>query len=359
MDEDFVDLSHISDREFTETMNAVSQTVKSCKPGDDINPVIGNDDTVVEFEVARERADCYSIIGLAREAAAAFNKPMKHHEPVIKSNDLGSIYELLDVDVFADEQVNRYTSRMVTNVKIAPSPKWLCRRLQACGIRPVNNIVDIANYVMLEYGQPVNVFDYRYVPDGYIMLREAQDGETLTTQDGHLYSLKNGMLVSADEYHPIGLAGIMGGEHSEVKDDTVTVVFEAANFKSDFIHKTALALDIKTDASIRHEKCLDPMMTLTAAQRACELVEQLECGEVLDGIIDIINYVPNPRTIELDPDQINRMLGADMTDRDMIAYLNRLEIPVEGQTILIPSFRPDINGITDIANEVARLHRNR
>ena len=329
---------------------------EDCKPGDDINLIIGNDDTVVDFEITNNRPDCYSIIGLAREAAAAFNKPMKHHEPVVKGSDAGSIYELLDVEVPAAELCNRYTSRMVKNVKIAPSPKWLRQRLRANGIRPINNIVDITNYVMLEYGQPMHAFDYRYVSSGKIVVREAEDGETLTTLDGNLRQLKSGMLVIADDNRAIGLAGIMGGENSEIMDDTVTVVFESANFNGTSIRQTALALGMRTDASGKFEKNLDPMMTVPAVQRACELVELLECGDVLDGIIDIINYVPTPRTLELEPEKINRLLGTDISEADMVAYLKRLEIPVEGRTILVPSFRPDLNLMADIAEEVGRLY---
>lgn len=326
------------------------------KPGDDINPIIGNDDTVVDFEITNNRPDCYSIIGLAREAAAAFGKPMKHHEPVVKGSDAGSIFEHLDVEVPATELVNRYSSRMVANVKIGPSPKWLRQRLRANGVRPINNIVDITNYVMLEYGQPMHAFDYRYVSSGKIVVREAQDGERLTTLDGNVRNLKAGMLVIADDQKPIGLAGIMGGENSEIKDDTTMVVFESANFNGTSIRQTALALGMRTEASGKFEKNLDPMMTIPAVQRACELVELLECGDVLDGTIDIINYVPEPRKLPLEPDRINRLLGTNISKEDMVMYLNRLEIPVEGDTVLVPSFRPDLNLMADLAEEVGRSY---
>ena len=327
---------------------------EDCQVGDDINTVIGNDDTVVDFEITNNRPDCYSIIGLAREAAAAFDKPMRHHEPVVRGSEAGSIFEHLDVEVPAESLCNRYTARMVTNVKIGPSPKWLRQRLRANGVRPINNIVDITNYVMLEYGQPMHAFDYRYVGDSKIIVREAEAGETLTTLDGNLRLLKPGMLVIADENKPIGLAGIMGGENSEIKDDTVTVVFESANFNGTSIRQTALALGMRTDASGKFEKNIDPMMTLPAVQRACELVELLQCGEVLDGIIDIINYVPQPHTVKLEPEKINRLLGTEISREMMVAYLKRLEIEVEGDDILVPSFRPDLNHMADIAEEVAR-----
>ena len=326
------------------------------KPGDDINPIIGNDDTVVDFEITNNRPDCYSIIGLAREAAAAFGKPMKHHEPVVKGSDAGSIFEHLDVEVPATALCNRYSSRMVANVKIGPSPKWLRQRLRANGVRPINNIVDITNYVMLEYGQPMHAFDYRYVSSGKIVVREAKDGETLTTLDGTVRNLTAGMLVIADENKPIGLAGIMGGENSEIKDDTTMVVFESANFNGTSIRQTALALGMRTEASGKFEKSLDPMMTIPAVQRACELVELLECGDVLDGTIDIINYVPETRKLPLEPEKINHLLGTSIPKEDMVMYLNRLEIPVEDDTIIVPSFRPDLVRMVDIAEEVGRSY---
>ena len=329
---------------------------EDCKIGQDINEVIGNDDTVVEFEITNNRPDCYSVIGLAREAAAAFNKPMQHHEPVVKGSDAGSIFDKLDVEVPASDLCNRYTARMVANVKIAPSPKWLRQRLRANGVRPINNIVDITNYVMLEYGQPMHAFDYRYITSGKIVVREAENGETLTTLDGNIRNLTSGMLVIADDAKPIGLAGIMGGENSEIMDDTTTVVFESANFNGTSIRQTALALGMRTEASGKFEKNLDPMMTVPAVQRACELVELLEAGDVLDGTIDVINYVPQPKTLPLEPEKINRLLGTNISKEQMVDYLKRLEIPVEGDTILVPSFRPDLNLMADIAEEVGRSY---
>ncbi len=329
---------------------------EDCRVGDDINTVIGNDDTVVDFEITNNRPDCYSVIGLAREAAAAFNIPMRHHTPVVHGSDAGSIFEKLDVEVPADTLCSRYTARMVTNVRIGPSPRWLRQRLRANGVRPINNIVDITNYVMLEYGQPMHAFDYRYVGSGKIIVREAAEGETLTTLDGNLRQLKPGMLVIADEGKPIGLAGIMGGENSEIKEDTTTVVFESANFNGTSIRQTALALGMRTEASGKFEKNLDPMLTVPAVERACELVEMLGAGDVMDGILDIVHYIPQPRTIELEPEKINRLLGTQISEADMAAYLRRLEIPVEGRTIHVPSFRPDLNLMADIAEEVARLY---
>ena len=328
---------------------------EDCKPGDDINTVIGNDDTVVDFEITNNRPDCYSILGLAREAAAAFNKPMRHHDPVVRGGAAGELSELLEVEVPAEDLCRRYTARMVRNVKIAPSPKWLRQRLRANGVRPINNIVDITNYVMLEYGQPMHAFDYRYVGSGKIIVRRSEPGETLTTLDGNVRTLTPGMLVFADETKPIGLAGIMGGENSEIMDDTVDVVFESANFNGTSIRQTALALGMRTEASGKFEKNIDPLLTLPAVDRACELVELLGAGEVMDGVIDVLNDIPEPRTIELEPDRINALLGTDISEADMVEYLRRLEIPVEGHEIRVPSWRPDLVGMADIAEEVGRL----
>ena len=327
---------------------------EDCTVGQDINLVIGNDDTIVDFEITNNRPDCYSIIGLARESAAAFGMTMKHHEPVVKGSDAGSIFEKLDVEVPAEDLCNRYTARMVANVKIGPSPKWLRQRLRANGVRPINNIVDITNYVMLEYGQPMHAFDYRYISSGKIVVREAAEGETLTTLDGNVRNLTPGMLVIADGERAIGLAGIMGGKNSEIVDDTTTVVFESANFDGTSIRQTALALGMRTDASGKFEKHLDPMLTVPAVQRACELVELLECGDVLDGTIDVLNHVPEARTMTLEPEKINRLLGTEISKEEMVKYLNLLEIDVEGDTIHVPSFRPDLNLMADIAEEVGR-----
>ncbi len=337
-------------------MDGIFIIEEPCTIGQDINEVIGNDDTIVEFEITNNRPDCYSVIGLARESAAAFGRPMKHHEPVVNGSDAGSIFEHLDVEVPAEHLCNRYSSRMVANVKIGPSPKWLRQRLRANGVRPINNIVDITNYVMLEYGQPMHAFDYRYVGSGKIVVREAEEGETLTTLDGNVRNLKPGMLVIADENKPIGLAGIMGGENSEILPDTTTVVFESANFNGTSIRQTALALGMRTESSGKFEKNLDPMMTVPAVQRACELVELLECGDVMDGIIDIINYVPQPKELPLEADKINKLLGTDISKEDMVKYLNLLEIEVEGDSIKVPSFRPDLNLMADIAEEVGRSY---
>ena len=329
---------------------------EGCKVGEDMNVVIGNDDSIVEFEITNNRPDCYSLIGLARETAAAFNVPMKHHEPVVKGGADGNLCDLLDVDVQADDLCPRYPARMVRNVKIAPSPKWMRQRLRSAGIRPINNIVDITNYVMVEYGQPMHAFDYRYVKGGKIVVRRAGEDKTLTTLDGNVRTLQPDMLVIADETKPVGLAGVMGGENSEIVDDTIDVVFESANFLGSSIRKTALALGMRTDASAKFEKDIDPMLTVPAVNRACELVELLGAGEVMDGMIDVLNYVPQPVTVKLEPERINALLGTDISEADMIEYLRREEVPVVDGMIQVPSWRPDLRVMADIAEEVARYY---
>ena len=329
---------------------------EGCKVGEDMNVVIGNDDSIVEFEITNTLPDCYSLIGLARETAAAFNVPMKHHEPVVKGGAEGNLCDLLDVDVQADDLCPRYTARMVRNVKIAPSPKWMRQRLRSAGIRPINNIVDITNYVMVEYGQPMHAFDYRYVKGGKIVVRRAGADKTLTTLDGNVRVLQPDMLVIADETKPVGLAGVMGGENSEIVADTVDVVFESANFLGSSIRKTALALGMRTDASAKFEKDIDPMLTVPAVNRACELVELLGAGEVMDGMIDVLNYVPQPVTVKLEPERINALLGTNISEADMIEYLHREEVPVVDGMIQVPSWRPDLRVMADIAEEVARYY---
>ena len=329
---------------------------EDCKPGDDIKPVIGLDDHVVEFEITPNRPDCLSVIGLAREAAATFGQPLSLHEPVVKGGAEGSLAELLDVETPASDLCPRYTARMVRNVKIAPSPKWMRERLRSMGVRPINNIVDITNYVMLEYGQPMHAFDYRYVKGGKIIVRQAQEGEELTTLDGQVRKLNANHLVIADETRAVGLAGIMGGENSEIVDDTVDVVFESACFDGTCIRKGALALGMRTEASAKFEKGLDPLNTLPAVNRACELVEMLGAGEVLDGTIDILNYVPQPRVLKLEPEKINGLLGTDIAGDEMVSILKKLDFQVEGDQVTVPSWRGDVIGMADLAEEVARFH---
>ncbi len=329
---------------------------EDCKPGDDIKPVINADDHVVEFEITPNRPDCLSVIGLAREVSATFDAPLKLHQPVVKGGADGSLVELLDVETPAADLVPRYTARMVRNVKIAPSPKWMRERLRSMGVRPINNIVDITNYVMLEYGQPMHAFDYRYVKGGKIIVRRAEEGEKLTTLDGKEHVLTASHLVIADETRAVGLAGIMGGENSEIVGDTTDVVFESACFDGTCIRKGALALGMRTEASAKFEKGLDPMNTLPAVERACELVELLGAGEVVDGVIDILNFVPQPTVLKLEPEKINTLLGTDIAADEMVSILKKLDFQVEGDQVTVPSWRGDVLRMADLAEEVARFH---
>ena len=329
---------------------------EDCKPGDDIKPVINADDHVVEFEITPNRPDCLSVIGLAREVSATFDAPLKLHQPVVKGGADGSLVELLDVETPAADLVPRYTARMVRNVKIAPSPKWMRERLRSMGVRPINNIVDITNYVMLEYGQPMHAFDYRYVKGGKIIVRRAEEGEKLTTLDGKEHVLTASHLVIADETRAVGLAGIMGGENSEIVGDTTDVVFESACFDGTCIRKGALALGMRTEASAKFEKGLDPLNTLPAVERACELVELLGAGEVVDGVIDILNFVPQPTVLKLEPEKINALLGTDIAADEMVSILKKLDFQVEGDQVTVPSWRGDVLRMADLAEEVARFH---
>ncbi len=355
---------HAEQREFPHCINdGIFVLHEDCRPGDDIRPVINADDHVVEFEITPNRPDCLSVIGLAREVSATFDTPLTLHEPVVKGGGAGNLAELLDVETPDPDLCPRYTARMVRGVKIGPSPKWMRERLRSMGVRPINNIVDITNYVMLEYGQPMHAFDYRYVKGGKIVVRRAREGEELTTLDGNVRKLTPNMLVIADETRAVGLAGIMGGENSEIVDDTADVVFESANFDGTCIRKAALSLGMRTEASAKFEKGLDPLNTLPAVNRACELVELLGAGEVVDGVIDVLNHVPQPRTITMDPARVNALLGTDIHPADMYCYLERVEIHTEKRDfpngpaqVSIPSWRSDVEGIADLAEEVARLH---
>ena len=324
--------------------------------GQDIRSAVGLDDHTVEFEITPNRPDCLSVIGLAREAAATYDAPLTLHTPVVKGGAEGDLNALLKVETPASDLCPRYTARMVRNVKIAPSPLWMRERLRSMGVRPINNIVDITNYVMLEYGQPMHAFDYRYVKGGKIIVRRAAEGEELTTLDGNVRKLTADHLVIADDTRAVGLAGIMGGENSEIVDDTVDVVFESANFNGTCIRKGALALGMRTEASAKFEKGLDIRNTLPAVERACELVELLGAGEVVDGVIDIINDMPAPTVLELECDKINALLGTDVSEEEMVRILRKLDFTVEGKTVTVPSWRGDVLRMADLAEEVARFY---
>ena len=329
-----------------------------CKPGDDIRPVLGLDDHVVEYEITPNRSDCLSMIGLAREAAVTFGKELKLHKPVVKGG-AGDITGLVDVDVEATDLCLRYTARMVKNVKIAPSPKWMRERITSMGMRPINNLVDITNYVMMEYGQPMHAFDFSCVKGGKIIVRTAREGEVLQTLDGSDRKLSPSMLCICDEDKPIGVAGVMGGANSEIEGDTAQVLFESANFNGTSIRRTAAALNMRTAASARYEKGLDPMMTMDAVNRACELVEMLGCGEVVDGVIDVISCDTNPLVIPFNPDGVNWVLGTDIDADTQRSILERLGFTVKDDSIVVPSWRRDVSPTfseNDMAEEVARIY---
>ena len=325
------------------------------KPGDDMDVVIGADDHVVEFEITPNRPDCLSVIGLAREASATFGRPLKLHTPEVKGCG-GSIAELVDIDIEDGDLCPRYTARMVKNVKIQPSPAWMRERLRNSGVRPINNIVDITNYVMLEYGQPMHAFDFSCVEGNHIIVRTAREGETIQTLDGNQRKLTTSMLCICDENKPVCVAGVMGGANSEIVGDTAMVLFESANFNGTSVHRTAAALNMRTDASSRYEKGLDPMNTLKAVERACELVELLGAGEVVEGVMDVIAKDSNPVTVKLEPEKVNGLLGTDVSREEMVRILESLDFKVEGDTIHVPSWRSDVEHYSDIAEEVARFY---
>ena len=327
---------------------------EDCVPGDDIREVCGLNDSVVEFEITNNRPDCLSVRGLARESACTFHTPLTFAEPTVTAGH-GDIHEKLSVEIKDAELCPRYTARMVKNIKIAPSPKWMRRRLRASGVRPINNIVDITNYVMLEYGQPMHAFDYACLHDGKIIVRRAEEGESLRTLDGNDHALTPGMLVIADPEGPVALAGVMGGANSEITDETTTIVFESANFLGHSIRKTAIALGMRTDASGRFEKGLDLFATVPAVDRACELVEMLGAGEVYDGTIDVLAKEPETTFIELDDKRINALLGTDIPRKFMTDTLTSLGFELNGNTLTVPSWRGDCTMLADIAEECARF----
>ena len=327
---------------------------EDCLPGDDIRDVCGLNDSVVEFEITNNRPDCLSVRGLARESACTFHTPLTFAEPTVTAGH-GDIHEKLSVEIKDAELCPRYTARMVKNIKIAPSPKWMRRRLRASGVRPINNIVDITNYVMLEYGQPMHAFDYACLHDGKIIVRRAEEGESLRTLDGNDHALTPGMLVIADPEGPVALAGVMGGANSEITDETTTIVFESANFLGHSIRKTAIALGMRTDASGRFEKGLDLFATVPAVDRACELVEMLGAGEVFDGTIDVLAKEPETTFIELDDKRINALLGTDIPREFMADTLTSLGFELNGNTLTVPSWRGDCTMLADIAEECARF----
>ncbi|MDD7186110.1 MAG: phenylalanine--tRNA ligase subunit beta, partial [Oscillospiraceae bacterium] len=328
---------------------------EECEIGQDIQSAIGLNDTSVEFEITSNRPDCLSVIGLARETSATFNTLLNVPVPSFKGVD-GDIDSMLKVNIHNTEKCKRYCAGIVKNVKIEPSPRWMRERLRASGVRPINNFVDITNYVMLEYGQPMHAFDLRYVDGAEINVRNAVNGEKITTLDGVERELSDDMLVIADKNKPVAVAGIMGGEYSGIMEDTNTVVFESAYFEPIQVRRTSKKLKLKTDASSRYEKGVDPLISMTCLERAFQLVEELGAGEVVRTVIDKDYTDRTPASVEFNPEWINNFLGTDIPESDMIEYLERLDFKVENGKVIAPSFRIDIECKADIAEEVARIY---
>lgn len=328
---------------------------EECEIGQDIHSAIGLNDTSVEFEITSNRPDCLSVVGLAREAAVTFDTELHLEEPSFTGTD-EDINSILKVDIENEVLCPRYAAGIVKNVKIEPSPRWMRERLRASGVRPINNLVDITNYVMLEYGQPMHAFDLRYVKDSHIIVRNAKDGETITTLDGQERTLSSEMLVIADTEKPIAVAGVMGGEYSGIMDDTTTVVFESAYFEPVQVRRTAKKLSMRTDASARYEKGLDAEGCLRSLTRALQLVQELGAGEPVASHIDVIKNIKPRNEIEFDPAWINGFLGTDISEETMIKTLNGLGIEVKDGKCISPSFRIDLERPADIAEEVARIY---
>lgn len=324
--------------------------------GEDAVHYLGLDDTVFEYEITNNRVDCYSIIGIAREAAATFRKPFT--PPVVtETGNAEDINDYVKVDVEATDLCSRYTARLVKNIKLAPSPKWMQRRLASAGIRPINNIVDITNYVMEEYGQPMHAYDYDTLAGGKIVVRRAKDGEKFMTLDGQERTLDSDMLMICDGEKAVGLAGIMGGENSKITDDVKTMLFEAATFDGPNIRKATKRLGLRTDASGKFEKGLDPENALAAMNRACQLIEELGAGEIVGGVVDVYPNKKERVRVPFEPERINALLGTNVSVEEMLGYFKMLELDYDEskQELIIPTFRQDLLRTADIAEEVARF----
>ena len=325
--------------------------------GADAVEVLGLHDTVFEYEITSNRVDCYSVIGIAREAAATFNKEFK--PPVVKEtgND-ENVNDIVTVEVKDSDLCRRYTARVVKNVKIAPSPQWMQRRLANAGIRPINNIVDITNYVMEEYGQPMHAYDLSTLSGNKIIVERAKDGETYTTLDGQKRKLDKDILLIKDAEKPVGIAGIMGGENSMITDDVKDVMFEAACFDGTNIRLSSKRLGLRTDASGKFEKGLDPNNAIDAINRACQLMEELGVGEVVGGVVDVYDKKNEPVRVKFEPEKINALLGTNFSNEEMIGYLEKIELAYDADTneIVAPTFRQDIHVMADLAEEVARFY---
>ena len=331
---------------------------EDCKPGDNMIDVLGLRDVIVEFELTFNRPDCLAYLGIAKEAAATFHRPLLAKAPSVKGTDDGDdISKHISVEVKNAELCPRYTARVVKNVKIGPSPLWMRIRLRNAGIRPINNIVDITNYVLVEYGQPMHAFDARYIQSRRIVVRNAEAGETITTLDGVERKLTPEMLCIADGDKPVALAGVMGGLNSEILPDTETVVFESANFARESIRKTSRAVGLRTESSSKFEKGLPPCNTLPAVQRACELVEELGCGDVVNGVIDLCSVSLEPRAVPFDWKRVNELLGTDLSAEQMADLLRPLDLVWDGKaSLIVPPERGDIINTADVAEEVVRLY---
>ena len=329
---------------------------KSFTLGMDIKEALMLSDDVVEFEITPNRPDCLSVIGLARESAASFEKALNIPTPSVKGVDDGDKVEnYIKVDINSP-LCKRYAARVVKNIKIEPSPLWLRMRLRASGVRPINNIVDITNYVMLEYGQPMHAFDYKCLDGSHIIVREANEGETFKSLDDIDHTLKSGMLVISDEKKAVALAGVMGGANSEITDGTKTVVFESASFDGPSVRVTSRALGMRTESSSRFEKGLDEETVIPAIERACELVELLGAGEVVASLIDVYPNPKKTREIPLNADKINAFLGTNISEDEMVRILKSLSFKVENGNVYVPSYRDDVEGMQDVAEEVARIY---
>ena len=327
------------------------------KPGDDAVHALGLDDTVVEYEITSNRVDCFSMIGMAREVAATFRKPFYPPVVTVKANDK-DVNDFVKVTVRDHDLCSRYCARVVENIKIGPSPKWMQDRLKAMGIRSINNLVDITNYIMEEYGQPMHAYDLDTIANHEIIVKRANDGDTFVTLDGQERKMDSNILMICDGEKEVGIAGIMGGENSMITDNVKTVLFEAACFDGTNIRLASKRIGLQTDASFKFTKGLDPNTAMDAINRACQLVEEMGCGDVVGGVVDIYPEPVKEKVLEFEPDRYNKLLGTDISKEEMLTYLTKLELVYNEQdnTLTIPTFRQDLNCAADIAEEVARFY---
>lgn len=325
--------------------------------GSDAVEALGLRDTVFEYEVTSNRVDCYSVIGIAREAAATFRKPFYPPKVQVQGNS-EKVEDYISVEVQDQDLCPRYCARVCKNIKIGPSPKWMQRRLAASGIRPINNLVDITNYVMEEYGQPMHAFDLDTISGHKIIVRRAKDGDVFRTLDGQDRNLDSDVLMICDAEKEVGIAGIMGGENSMITDNVKTVLFEAATFNGANIRKSAKRIGLRTDASGKFEKGLDPYNAEAAINRACQLIEELGCGEVVGGIVDVHGAMKDKVVLPFEPEQYNKLLGTDVSKEEMLDIFKMIEVDYDPATneLTVPTFRQDLLRRCDIAEEVARFY---